>query len=64
MSDAVRYALFSGIFLGLAYLVVVLWRRKEVKGAEICEAVGLALTPFPIPGAGEMTSSTWQSSGR
>jgi hypothetical protein len=54
MSNAVRVALIVGIVLGIAYILVVLLRRRELKGGEICEAIGLALSPFPIPGAAEM----------
>jgi hypothetical protein len=43
-----------GVFLGLIYLGVLGWRCRGLKGADICEAVGLAITPFPLPGAVEM----------
>jgi hypothetical protein len=54
MPGAVRISLYVGVFLGLAYIGFVLWRRREIKGSEISEALGLAITPFPIPGAVKM----------
>jgi hypothetical protein len=60
MSDAIRAAFLAGIILGLVYAVIVIVRLKDLKGQEMSEAVGLFLSTFPIPGAGEMM---WKAIG-
>jgi hypothetical protein len=61
MSDAVRFALYGSIFLGVAYPVGRLIRFKQLQGTDIFEAIGLAFTPFPLPGAVEMITKALSS---
>jgi len=58
VSEAIRFAFIGGIVLGLGYAGIVVVRLRDLKGPELSQAVGLFLSTFPIPGAGEMI---WKS---
>ena len=62
MPAAVRIALYSGIFLAVVYLVIRVGRSKrQLQGSDLCEAVGLALAPSPVPGAVMMIVKAFES---